>query len=340
MKKLKILFLLFFILTSISLAEKTDIVVMNNGITVIGEIKKMELGKLTFKTDDMGTLSIKWTKVVHLISKHIFEFKTQDGKLLFGSLDSSSVEGEMIIKTENDSINISTKHIVYIVPIKSSFWEKNSGSVSVGLNFTKSTGNGQLNVQFNNTFNSEKWTQNTNLNSVFSFQDNDQTSKNQNLSISLERALPKKWLAGATLAFEQNTALGIQLRSSITPVGGYVFTQSNTNVLWGILGLSFNRENFTDTTESIFNLDGYAQLQYQLFRYDDPEISLNTYVNIYPGITDWGKIRSNLYINLDWEIISDFYWDLTFTFNYDNKPTGNASTYDYQLNSALKYKFN
>ena len=340
MIKTEILFLLFFILTSISLAEKTDIVVMSNGITVIGEIKKMQFGQLTFKTDDMGTLSIKWNKVIHLISKYTFEINTQDGKLLLGSLDSSSVEGEIIIKNEKDTIKVLAIHIVDIAPIKSSFWDRNSGSVSAGVNYVKSTTIGQLNITFANTFRSEKWISNSNVNSVFSFQENEQTSKNQNLSITLERELPKKWIAGATLGFEQNTELGIQLRSSIIPMGGYIFKQSNTRAFWGVMGLSFNIESYTDTSESSFNIDGYTQLQYQIFVYDDPKISLNTYANIYPGLTDWGRIRSNFYIDLDWELLHNFYWALTFTFNYDSKPTGNAATNDYQLSSSLKFKFN
>jgi hypothetical protein len=340
MKCYKSIFYLILIFSSITLAKKTDIVIMNNGITVIGEIKKLEFGKLTFKTDDMGTMNIKWNKVKHLISKHVFEIIVEDGGLYFGSLDSSSVEGRIIITRESDSVHTFRMDIVGIVPIKSSFWDRNSGSVSVGLNYTKATRNGQLKLMLDNTFRSEKWISNSMLNSIFSFQDNEQTSKNQNLSISLERTLPNYWLAGATLAFEQNTELGIQLRSSITPMGGYIFTQSNKNVLWGVAGLSFNKEDFTDTTQSVFNLDGYFQLQYKLFIYDDPEINLNTFVNVFPGLTDWGRVRANFYVSLDWEIFNDFYWNLTFNLNYDNKPTGNASTNDYNFNSALKYKFN
>jgi len=199
MKKVKLLLSVFVILFSTVYAEKTDIVMMDNGITVIGEIKKLEFGKLIFKTDDMGTMSIKWSKVKHLISKHIFEIHMGDGRLYFGSLDSSSVEDGIIIKRESDSVHTFRMNIVSIVPIKSSFWDKNSGSVAVGLNYTKATRNGQLKLMFNNTFRSEKWISNSNLNSIFSFQDKIQTSKNQNLSISLESTLPNNWLARAKL---------------------------------------------------------------------------------------------------------------------------------------------
>jgi len=47
----------------------------------------------------------------------------------------------------------------------------------------------------------------------------------------------------------------------------------------------------------------------------------------------------NYDIVLSWEIIIDLYWDLSFYFSYDNKPTGNASTTDYSINTAFKYEF-
>ena len=73
MLKIKILIIFIIILSSISLAQKTDIVIMNNGIFLIGEIKKMQFGLLTLSTDDMGTLSIKWEKIRHISSKFIFD---------------------------------------------------------------------------------------------------------------------------------------------------------------------------------------------------------------------------------------------------------------------------
>jgi hypothetical protein len=108
----------------------------------------------------------------------------------------------------------------------------------------------------------------------------------------------------------------------------------------GLAGLSFNKEIFTDTTASTFNIDGYGQLQYQIFIYDHPKTSLTTYLNAYPGLTDWGRFRFNYKISLDWEILSDLYWDLSFYYSYDNRPTGDATTDDCGINTAFKYSFN
>ncbi|MHA2101077.1 MAG: hypothetical protein ACW99A_20595, partial [Candidatus Kariarchaeaceae archaeon] len=72
------LLLIFLFLSAISFAQRTDIIIMNNDDHITGEIKKMQYGIVTFKTDDAGTLSIKWDKIRHLISTDIFEVQVQD----------------------------------------------------------------------------------------------------------------------------------------------------------------------------------------------------------------------------------------------------------------------
>ena len=54
--------------------------------------------------------------------------------------------------------------------------------------------------------------------------------------------------------------------------------------------------------------------------------------------SNFGRVRSNLDIDVDWEIFLDFYWELAFYFNYDNKPTSNASQTDYRFETAFKYE--
>jgi hypothetical protein len=51
-----------------------------------------------------------------------------------------------------------------------------------------------------------------------------QTSRNQTLDFTGQRLLHNKWTLGAQLSFEQNTELGIQLRTSIIPQVGYIYT--------------------------------------------------------------------------------------------------------------------
>jgi hypothetical protein len=144
----------------------------------------------------------------------------------------------------------------------------------------------------------------------------------------------------SALSAEQNTELGIKLRTSLGAAGGYIFIQSNTSLLYGLTGLNINRESYTDTTNASTNLEFIAGGQYKIFIYDHPKTSLTTNINVYPGLTDWGRIRLNYNISLDWEILPHLYWDITFYFSYDNKPTGTSSSTDYGGTTAFKYNIN
>ncbi len=340
MLRIFLLIVILFILPSITSAQRTDVIVMNNGDHITGELKKMELAMITFKTDNMGTMSIKWEKIRHIISKHFFEVDMRDGKIFRGSLDTTFSQKEMLVKGEKESKNIFKEFVVSIIPIKSTFWDRITGSVSLGANYTKSTQTGQFNLGGNTNYRTKLYNVALNLNSIVTFQEKEQSAKKQDLSLNVRRYLPHKWLLASALAFEQNTELGIKLRTSLAAAGGYILIQSNTNLLYGLAGLSVNRESYTDTTSASTNLEGVTLVQYQIFIYDHPKTSLTTYLNFYPGLTDWGRIRGNYNIQLDWEIFSHFYWDISFYYSYDNRPTGTASSTDYGLITSFKFDIN
>ena len=59
--------------------ETTDLVVLVNGNNINGEIMGLSRGKLDFKTDDAGRLSIEWLKVVRVTSTFTYEVETSAG---------------------------------------------------------------------------------------------------------------------------------------------------------------------------------------------------------------------------------------------------------------------
>ncbi|NNJ53433.1 MAG: DUF481 domain-containing protein, partial [Ignavibacteriaceae bacterium] len=65
---------------------------------------------------------------------------------------------------------------------------------------------------------------------------------------------------------------------------------------------------------------------------------INTSLNVFPSITNFGRIRTDFNVDLDWEIIIDFYWVLSFYFNFDSKPTTTASKTDYRFETSFKYE--
>lgn len=74
--------LLIFLLFSIQLfAQKTDIVTLLNGDKITGEVKYLRVGILTFKTDNMETVSIQWNKIQSIETQNYFEIEVADGRV-------------------------------------------------------------------------------------------------------------------------------------------------------------------------------------------------------------------------------------------------------------------
>ena len=67
-------------------AARTDILVLDNENWITGEILSLESGKLSFKTDNIGTLSVEWKHVAELKSTNTFTVETQRGEIYFGVL--------------------------------------------------------------------------------------------------------------------------------------------------------------------------------------------------------------------------------------------------------------
>ena len=338
-RSIPLIFITFLAYTSVLFAEKTDVIIMNNGDHITGEIKSMQFGMVTFKTDDAGTLNIKWDKIKHMISKNIFEVQVEDGRIYYGSLDTTYSVRQMKVKGASQTKLLFKIYVVSITPIKDTFWDILDGYIKLGFNYAKGTTNGQFTLGANSKYRTRHGNTELDLNSIISFRQERESSRKQDLTLSYQRFLENKWLLGGSVGLEQNTELGIELRALVNAVGGYNLIQSNENLFLGVMGLSFNRESFRDSTKPTFNLEGLIALQYRLFIYDHPKASLNTNLTLFPGITDRGRFRLNYNITLSWEIIIDLYWDLSGYYSYDNKPTSGASSDDYGINTAFKYEF-
>ena len=139
---------------------------------------------------------------------------------------------------------------------------------------------------------------------------------------------------------EQNTELGLNLRLLAGAAGGKDLLRTNTNIVTTDIGAQFTREWTEIDKSGKFHLEAKIGGRYSKFQYSDPEIDLTTNLEIYPSISQWGRIRINFDVKLKWEIIEDLYWSLTFYDNFDNKPQGvNAHKNDYGVVLAFGWSY-
>ncbi len=314
-------------------AERTDVVVLRNGDHITGEIKELKLGKLKYSTDDAGTIFIEWDKVAFIRSKDTFELETAIGAEYFGSVDSDTINVAVLVLSGTDTVRLRFPDVVRITPIKSSFWTRLDGSsASLGFNYGKAGKVGRLNFNGDIRHRTRRVSSNLALNSILTFQEDKETSKRNSASTGIIRFFPGWWLAGGSLTLEQNSELGIDFRILAGGGGGRFLIQTNSSHLRVLAGFQFNQEWVTDAAESQANLESFGNVNFLTYRFDSPKLDFSTDFTIYPNLTPVGRVRAEFKIDLQWELVKDFFWNLEFYDSFDSEPPSeDASKNDFGI---------
>ena len=318
MKTILVLFLLT-VVPLVTFADKTDTVTMNNGDRITCEIKTMNLGKLTVKTSDLGTLSIKWLSVDFIESKQVLEITFRDHTRLYGTFLKSDSAGYAIIKTGIFQETYPLNEIVSIAQISASFWQGLDGSVSYGVSFATGTGNFQSTFRGNVSSKQKKIKHQVDLTSIISIGSTD-TTKNQSASYSVKRYVFKRGYVSALVAWQQNTELGIDSRILTGATFGLQPVDNSINQLTFAVGTVYNKE-YTNEGAVVDNVEGLIAAEYYIFLLYKPKISLTINAQAYPSFTESGRVRSDITTQLSWEIFSDFTLSGSYYNNFDSKPS-------------------
>ena len=240
--KIAVLLCLLFFLPQHVMAQKEDHVKLINGSDIIGEIKELRLGKLQYSTDDMGTIYIEWKKIVALKSKNYFQLEREDGIRFFGSLDTDSTTGKLLVLLDTTAVPLDFIKIVRINRIKIGFWSRLNASLNLGFNYTKASEVGQLNFSGNADYRTRKNATEFKFSSVLTAQKSRDNTRQADVTLTQSRFLKKKWFASGNVSLQTNSELGIDLRFLLGAGPGLGLIRSNKSDLAVLGGLVFNRE--------------------------------------------------------------------------------------------------
>jgi len=321
------------------LAQKTDIVELDNGNIVIGEIKKLEYGLLRYKTDYMGTLEIRWTHVIRLMSNQIVDVELTDGEHYYGSLIEASEDGKLQVLLSDATIEVEVSQVVKIEPIKSSFWKRLDGSFKFGFNFTRSNRQIQLNTGISARYRARKWLTDFTFDTNIIGTSETDASTNTVANLSYFHFREQKWFGRGDVGATRNDELGIALRTYVAGGGGRNWIQNNRALLLTSAMLSANRE-IPIEGEATNNLELVLDNQLRIFRHDSPKTDLTFSLTLYPSLTNWGRVRVTSDASFRQELIKDFFFDLSGYYTFDSDPPQNAlSQTDYGIVTSLGYTF-
>ena len=321
-------------------ANAADMVFFSGGNVLIGELKYMERGRLFFKTDATGTIGIEWDEIERLTSDQQLRLELVDGNRYFGSIGATDSGQRALVDARRGKLSVDLKQVVSIQPFEEEFWERFSGNVSAGYNFTKSSDVTQFNFGARMQYQTDNWRSGVEVNSIITEDSDQETTNRSSLNINTRRLRGKHWATGAFTSFERNDGQGVDLRSSVGGILEHYLINNNTQRLALNGGLLYSHESIIDSSDSNDSIEALFNVAYEIFRYDSPELDLASQLSVIPNLTDWGRVRSELDITLKWEVYEDLFWQLTFYNSYDNRPpTEDAANSDYGVITGVTLEF-
>ena len=322
-------------------APKTDILIFTNGDRLTGEIRSLKRGRLSFNTDATGTIAIEWDKVSQVISDQHIQVETNTGARFFGTLKEPPKDSRLVVDTSDGPQMLDPARVIVMNPI-----DQHKGfagfdiDVSLGYNFAKSTGVKQGTFAVNMEYRTLKRLYSMNASSILSDSDSQEASQRQNLALQFTRLWSRRWTTNGNFSLEHNDELGLDLRTSAGFGGGRYLIQSNTMLLSVEAGLQIARENLADEPEDVDSVEAVFTGSWDWFRFESPELDWSSKLQLIPSLTDTGRLRAEFDTSLQWEIIGDLDFGISFYTSYDNKSqTESTATSDYGVNTALTYEF-
>ena len=320
---------------------KTDKIVMRNGDVLTVEIKEMTRGKLRVKTDDMGTIDIEWDKIRGLRSEYYFQVSTIVGDIYLGALEMAEDSNTLRIVMFDAVAGVSQESVVEILPIERSFFSRLDGSLSLGFDFTKASQVAQLTFDWTTIYRGERNVYDLKLNSLMTDRREDEgISRRADLSFGWNHLLGrKKWFTNSSMGYQRNDELGLRNRLILTGGMGLNVLRSNHNLLRTSLGIAWNAEESTDSSQTRQSLEGVLSVDYSIYQYDSPKTDVITTLDVFPSLTE-ERYRVEFDVKLRREIFSDFYLDLSYYTSADTKsPATGSWKSDYGFMTGVSWSY-
>ena len=337
---------LLFILTSAEIrAARTDVVYMNNGDRITGEVKGVYSGQLKFKTDDMGTIFINWRAIRQLISDKEHQVRLSDGSHIIGELSKVPAEEEgdqelITVSGDGSPAQLESDQVVEMYPVHGDFWDRLDVNIDLGFNYDQSSDVGKYNLGMTGRYRAKESITSARLSSELTTQDDRETTSRNKFSLVHMMDLPRKRYRSYFGNLEQNEQLGVRTRTVLGAGYGWVPVSTGLNWLTYGVGLAANLERPYGDGDSDQNLEAVGSIHYQYYRRSVPKRTIDAYLQVMPSLTQSDRVRSDLMLDFKWEIISDLYIGMETYFSYDTQPAAaDASEHDFGVISKIGYSY-
>jgi hypothetical protein len=333
-------FTILILWSSTAFPQAKDTLYFYNETKIVGELLKIRLGRVEFDADGVGIVNIKNTKISSInATSRRFRIETIDGREVQGYLTRSEEPGMLLINAIDESEEIRLDEIANLVYFGKTLLSRITGNISSGFTYTKSSRIGRLNVDGLVKYNTRRGQTTLDGDMIITYDSVDAEAERANLTVSHEHTFAPLWALVILLKYQRNVELGLQRRWQQGFGIGREFLINKNQQAALIAGIAINQERNQEQVE-VNNTEAMFQAKYDLYHFVKPNITISFVESAFISLSEEGRVRLDGDINLDYEIINDFYISFQFYHNVDTRSPGTGEPNgDYGFVAGLRYKF-
>lgn len=317
--------------------SKTDIVVMTNGDRITGEVKSLSRGLLQYSTNAMGTVQIQWDSIASVTSVNDFEVELDSGERIFGSLGPGDA-GQLLVFRGADTVKVGMTHVVDIVEVKKTFWNRWNGSLDLGFNFAQANNSTYWSTSAQANYRTQNDLIRLSLSNFLQSQDSATTTTRSEVQGAYQRFLGQSWFVTGIGQYEQNSELDLDFRLTLGGGGGRTIVHTRQALMGAWIGLSGGDEQYTGSASSV-NFQGILAWNYALYTFGHLQTNWTSSVTVLPNLTTLGRVRVQINSNFKRELFNNFYLGLSGFETFDSEPPSGAAKNDYGIATTLGWSF-
>lgn len=341
-----ILFCHLLVVVPLFARENTDVVVMENGDRLTGEVKALDGGVLYVSLPYViQTLSLNWSKVVRLESRQLLIVKTEDGTVYEGVLNSSETASRPIkieiSETPEKKAVISSTQVVNVSETSEKFLQRFTGGVSVGTIYTKANQTTQYSLTGLAAYPRQRWGAQAGILSNLSSASGTTASTRNQLTFSGYHLMRwNNYFYDGFNGFLQSTEQGITHQNSIGGGIGRYLKNTNSTLISVTGGAAWQTTNYDQGVVPIATQNVATAVilgKVELFRFNKTTLDLSA--SLFPALSEPGRLYSSTNASYYLKIVSGLSWNVSFYGNWDNEPPRNLPGSDYGTTLGLSWTF-
>ena len=284
---------------------RDEVVELSNGDRVTGEIKGLDRAQLTVRTIDLGTVQVRWQRVVRLNSHRTLEIELVDGRRLRGSL-LSPTPGTVEVTGSAGTAPVDLASIVVIRPVARSWLGDLTGRIDAGFSYTRGSQVAQSSANAVITSRRPAFESTLAFDAVLTTVEGQPDSSRYLLRYNYYRFWTGRVFVGGLGDGERNRDLGISLRVSGGAGPGYRVLKSQRQELTVLGGPVLVREVPFEEPATTHGL-ALVATNYSLFFNEYPKANVDVANQLRFGLSEPGRFLLDLNVSARRELWRDFY---------------------------------